>query len=192
MAKSILAGGYTVPTKPIPEKILLRMREIAEAFQGVNDCWEWPHSRNVRSGYGQLACRIDGKQIVFTAHRVSFAVFNGSIQPGKLVCHTCDNRGCFNPKHLYQGTLSDNTRDMYERGGVDRKATAARGNRHGSKTKPERTQRGTVHHASKLNDDIVREIRASGSSCSALAKLYGVSDATINSVQRGVTWTHVK
>jgi hypothetical protein len=43
----------------------------------------------------------------------------------------------------------------------------------------------------RLNADIVREIRASGDSTAALAKRFGVSKVTIDSVRNGKTWKHV-
>lgn len=30
------------------------------------------------------------------------------------LCHACNNPACSNPKHLYWGTPSDNTKDMYQ------------------------------------------------------------------------------
>ena len=32
-----------------------------------------------------------------------------------IVCHTCDNPWCINPEHLYLGTASQNTKDIYDR-----------------------------------------------------------------------------
>jgi len=38
------------------------------------------------------------------------------IKEGYLSCHTCNNKGCINPDHLYEGTPKDNSRDAIKDG----------------------------------------------------------------------------
>ena len=78
---------------------------------GDKYCLEW--TRSIGShGYGDL--RIKGN--LFLAHRLSYILFNGEIPKDKYVCHTCDNRKCINPNHLYLGTAKDNYEDMVNKG----------------------------------------------------------------------------
>jgi hypothetical protein len=37
------------------------------------------------------------------------------IKPGYLACHHCDNPSCVNQDHIYEGTQSDNIKDIYKR-----------------------------------------------------------------------------
>lgn len=50
---------------------------------------------------------------------------------------------------------------------------------------------GEQHQNSKLTDEIVREIHKRDQSTRSLAKEFGVSKSTIESVKSGTTWKHV-
>ena len=71
-------------------------------------CWRWLGAIGGR-GYGNFG--FDGRTVA--AHRVAFYLANGRWP--KLACHTCDNKACVNPAHLYDGDKSSNQLDYYQR-----------------------------------------------------------------------------
>jgi len=75
-----------------------------------DDCWTWTGTV-MTAGYGELS--FLGKKI--GAHRFSFLLHCGALKEGLCICHTCDNRLCVNPSHLYQGTYKDNFEDILRR-----------------------------------------------------------------------------
>ena len=135
----------------------------------VGDCIEWQGALD-KDGYGRI--RV-GNRICVRVHRASWAIANNKDPVGLLVCHHCDNPKCINPKHLYLGTVLQNNRDRVNRG---------RSN----------TQHGESLPIAKLNIDLVNEIlneyQKEDMSQAMVAKLFGVSQATVSLIVSGKYW----
>lgn len=153
------------------------------------------------SGYGYFQvgdrCR--------RAHSVAWVMAKGPVPEGLCVCHTCDTlhvdrttyRRCVNTEHMFLGTHQQNMADR------DSKGRQARGDRHGSKTKPGSTARGErsgmrrhpecvvrgIHNGkAKLSDDDVREIRrlrVGGGAYVDIAERFSVAASTVYGIVSG-------
>lgn len=93
----------------MPPKIPLINRMQLDEETG---CWNW---RGCRTTYGYGVTHYLGQKIY--AHRLSAHLWlRMPLDSDKFVCHSCDNPPCFNPKHLFIGTASDNLRDAVNKG----------------------------------------------------------------------------
>jgi len=89
----------------IQERFKKQVREIE------NGCHIWFGRMNARTGYGRF--RIQNKD--FLAHRMALQLKGVDIE-GKLVLHSCNNRGCVNPDHLTAGDHKTNMAQMKAEG----------------------------------------------------------------------------
>ena len=146
--------------------------------QKTNDCWIWTGSIFKTSGYARF-CKYYGKDVI--AHRMSWEIHNGPIPNGMYVCHTCDNRKCVNPAHLYLGTHQDNMNDR------NRKNRQARGP---AIAKGRFKRMGEDNGRAKLTKEQIESIRLlkNDASQTELAKMFNVSQQQISRILRNILW----
>jgi hypothetical protein len=148
---------YSVIEKSTFDRIFDRV------IQNDNGCiiWQGGCSSN---GYGGI--KIHGR--MEGTHRVVYELCNGDITEGLFVCHTCDNRRCVNPIHLFLGTAKDNKADCVN------KLRHAFGER---------------HPFSKLSDEDTLKIRKLLSdgrlTQDRIGEKFGVSQPTISQIKLG-------
>ncbi len=75
-------------------------------------CWIWTACITETTGYG--AFKLGTKRV--DVHRLSYSLLKGEIPTGLFICHTCDNKRCVNPDHLFAGTHQDNMDDRVKKG----------------------------------------------------------------------------
>jgi hypothetical protein len=140
-------------------------------------CWVWPGAQ-VANGYGT----VQFAKKAYLLHRLSFETFRGPIPIGSCVLHRCDNRLCYNPKHLFIGSKADNNADR------DKKGRTARGENIASKI------RGELNVHAKLTTKDVLSIRtrvAAGAKQTKVAELFGVDPSHISNIVLRKNWHHI-
>lgn len=134
---------------------------------GPSGCWESSIGTN-SNGYVYL--RADGPErpLRVSAHRLSWATFVGPIPDGLCVCHHCDNRICWNPAHLFLGTMKENSADAVRKG---------------------RILHGEDHPGSTVSNEValrlVEEWNSSSTPLVELCRKYGVGRAAAGHIVHG-------
>jgi len=150
---------------------------------GDDECWEWKAKRD-KDGYGRFwdgTFTPSGNGRMVGAHQFSLSIATGEERGDRWVLHRCDNPPCVNPKHLYFGTVVDNSRDMISRG-------------RGGKKPHDPAFCGERIGGSRLTTEQVIEIKSAGSDVqnTQLAAVYGVRPTTISQIRRGGSWKHIQ
>ena len=144
---------------------------------GSDECWEWQGSLD-SSGYGNLS--ESGKQGV--AHRQAWELENGD--PGDdWVLHTCDNKRCVNPNHLYLGDHTQNMADAWERGLMTPNNNLPSADELSGESGP--GAKLTEEEARKVKDMIGEKTQEE------IAEEFGIDQTTVSSIKLGRTWSHL-
>ena len=151
-------SGSLPNMKPRPQQAFMAKLTKGRAKR----CITWPFAIDSK-GYASLGRNK-------RAHRVICEARHGRPPASRpLACHSCGNRWCVNPNHLYWGTYKNNAEDSVRHG------ASARGERNG--------------HA-KLTESDVAAIRASKLGGRRLGKHYGVAPSLIWSIRHRLVWKH--
>jgi hypothetical protein len=143
------------------ERALMFLRKV-DGFSDPDTCWHWIGAGK-GNGYGH--CTVGGNSI--PAHRASFLLFKGDIPDGFDVCHSCDNRSCVNPAHLFLGTRAENMADARAKGRTD-----------GGRRK---------HLTERQVQEVQRRIRR-GDQSSQIAQALNIHHGTISQIKRGKSY----
>ena len=149
-----------------PNKKAAYRRFHASYEKRPSGCWEWT-AADRGNGYGCI--NVDGKLV--SAHRYSWRLKHGE-WPTRFVCHKCDNPSCVNPGHLFEGAPLENARDMHAKGRAN-------------------PPNGAAHHSTRLDDEKVRQIRASTKTLKEIGAEFGIDQSAVWKIKNRQRWRHV-
>lgn len=143
----------------------IRLIDMAPGYGPQGDCWRYT-GHLTKSGYGSFS---DDRGKSYPAHRFCYEMVHSVLPADTMVCHSCDNRACVNPDHLWEGSHSDNMADRNAKG----------------------RQSKTRKH-SKITEDQARQIKfLETGNHDDIAAAYGISRTTVSFIKSGKRWGHL-
>lgn len=138
----------------------------------ITGCWNWTANIDI-NGYAHGSYQIENKR-ERKAYHISFYIYNG--YRASYICHTCDNKLCVNPQHLYEGSPKTNAEDRTIR---ERSSTRI----------------GQSNGRSIVNEQLVLEIRRLYATKqykqSELAEQFNIAQTTISAIVTYKIWIHI-
>lgn len=89
--------------------IVARFWSKVDVRRSMSDCWPWTAS--TANGYGHMK----HKGQMFRSNRICWEIVNEELLGDRQALHTCDNKLCCNPSHIYAGTAAQNSADVHVR-----------------------------------------------------------------------------
>lgn len=154
-------------------------------------------------GYLQFAPCKNSKSWRMYIHRAVALTFIGPCPDGHEVNHRNGCKSDNRPENLEYVTRSQNMHHAHDTGIIPKRPSRAkprvlkglaRGDRHWTKTQPERVRRGEDCHASRLTNDIVLAIRAdaaAGMRNCDIADKYKLNRPRITRIVNREQWVHI-
>lgn len=103
-------GGRRLTDEAYNRRWFERLR--ARSITNENGCFVWQGPRSSK-GYIMFVHRAWRCQAHRVVYRLTHAV---ELKTEEFVCHTCDERRCWNPAHLFIGSAKDNNNDCAGKG----------------------------------------------------------------------------
>lgn len=161
------------------------MQRFWDKVHKTDGCWEWTGNRTVH-GYGWFWFKGKGG----SAHRASWQIHHGDIPAGLFVCHTCDNRKCVRPDHLFLGTAKDNMQDAKRKGRIASEQPGWLAKRRAGQKYGEELSQTKLTAPQVI--DIRRRYARGGETYHKLASEHGVCWEAIKNVVKRRTWKHLE
>lgn len=171
-------GSFRISEATEKEKRKRLLKSFEKHVIRQDGCWSWKGPID-HGGYPVMSCKRDiGPD---RGHKASWIIHKGLIEKGKHICHTCDNRICTNPDHLWSGTHKENNDDKIAKGRANW-------------VKPP-LKIGSKNGSSVLKEEQVKEIYKlleKGLTHRDIGRQYGVSKTTIWRIVHKKNWKHVE